>query len=201
MACTNHATASLKQNYLLSLWIHLRRSRKRQRYLKRTWSEPCSLLPVGRQAREFWTRSQNPKRLKATTISRSTTFSPPNCTELKYRLVRRNFYKTQYVLVSYLCCCCCNFFTQSLCIVMTKQGDSDYDRKDSRQKLDDDRKFEIEAAIVRVMKSRKRMQHSYLLAEVRTPLLILQDERMSSSSDSSSLWSLTCYVIMPQYFF
>lgn len=64
--------------------------------------------------------------------------------------------------------------------MMTKQGDSDHDRKDSRQRLDDDRKFEIEAAIVRVMKSRKRMQHSYLLAEVRNPLLILQDKRVFS---------------------
>lgn len=53
------------------------------------------------------------------------------------------------------------------CLVTTKQGESDHDRKDARQKLDDDRKYETEAAIVRVMKSRRRMQHSYLLAEVK----------------------------------
>ena len=47
-----------------------------------------------------------------------------------------------------------------------KQGESDPERKETRQKVDDDRKHEIEAAIVRIMKSRKKMQHNILVAEV-----------------------------------
>lgn len=50
--------------------------------------------------------------------------------------------------------------------VAAKQGESDPERKETRQKVDDDRKHEIEAAIVRIMKSRKKMQHNVLVAEV-----------------------------------
>lgn len=52
-------------------------------------------------------------------------------------------------------------------LVAAKQGESDPERKETRQKVDDDRKHEIEAAIVRIMKSRKMMQHNVLVAEVR----------------------------------
>lgn len=51
-------------------------------------------------------------------------------------------------------------------LVAAKQGESDPERKETRQKVDDDRKHEIEAAIVRIMKSRKKMQHNVLVAEV-----------------------------------
>lgn len=50
--------------------------------------------------------------------------------------------------------------------VAAKQGETDPERKETRQKVDDDRKHEIEAAIVRIMKSRKKMQHNVLVAEV-----------------------------------
>lgn len=50
--------------------------------------------------------------------------------------------------------------------MVAKQGESDPERKETRQKVDDDRKHEIEAAIVRIMKSRKKMQHNVLVAEV-----------------------------------
>ncbi|KAL0201607.1 hypothetical protein M9458_004794, partial [Cirrhinus mrigala] len=50
------------------------------------------------------------------------------------------------------------------------QGESDPERKETRQKVDDDRKHEIEAAIVRIMKSRKKMQHNVLVAEVTQQL-------------------------------
>lgn len=53
-----------------------------------------------------------------------------------------------------------------------KQGESDPERKETRQKVDDDRKHEIEAAIVRIMKSRKKMQHNVLVAEVSEPELV-----------------------------
>ncbi|KAM9323145.1 cullin-3-B-like [Pholidichthys leucotaenia] len=50
--------------------------------------------------------------------------------------------------------------------VAAKQEESDPGWKENRQKVDDDKKHEIEAAVVRIMKSRKKMQHSVLVAEV-----------------------------------
>lgn len=44
------------------------------------------------------------------------------------------------------------------------KGESEPERRETRSKVDEDRKHEIEAAIVRIMKSRKRMPvniHSY----------------------------------------
>lgn len=64
--------------------------------------------------------------------------------------------------VSVSCC----VLTRTVCTVAAKQGESDPERKETRQKVDDDRKHEIEAAIVRIMKSRKKMQHNVLVAEV-----------------------------------
>nr|DBA26014.1 TPA: hypothetical protein GDO54_010327 [Pyxicephalus adspersus] len=54
--------------------------------------------------------------------------------------------------------------------VAAKQGESDPERKETQKKVDDDRKHEIEAAIVRIMKSRKKMQHNVLVAEVTQQL-------------------------------
>lgn len=59
-----------------------------------------------------------------------------------------------------------NKFKPFISAVAAKQGESDPERKETRQKVDDDRKHEIEAAIVRIMKSRKKMQHNVLVAEV-----------------------------------
>lgn len=53
---------------------------------------------------------------------------------------------------------------------MTAKGESEPERKETRSKVDEDRKHEIEAAIVRIMKARKRMQHSALVAEVTEQL-------------------------------
>lgn len=38
------------------------------------------------------------------------------------------------------------------------KGESEPERKETRSKVDEDRKHEIEAAIVRIMKARKTMQ-------------------------------------------
>lgn len=40
---------------------------------------------------------------------------------------------------------------------MAAKGESEPERKETRSKVDEDRKHEIEAAIVRIMKSRKKM--------------------------------------------
>jgi len=53
---------------------------------------------------------------------------------------------------------------------VTAKGESEPERKETRNKVDEDRKHEIEAAIVRIMKARKRMNHSGLVAEVTEQL-------------------------------
>lgn len=45
---------------------------------------------------------------------------------------------------------------------MAAKGESEPERKETRSKVDEDRKHEIEAAIVRIMKSRKKMTVSSL---------------------------------------
>lgn len=50
------------------------------------------------------------------------------------------------------------------------KGESEPERRETRSKVDEDRKHEIEAAIVRIMKARKRMPHNVLVAEVTEQL-------------------------------
>lgn len=50
------------------------------------------------------------------------------------------------------------------------RGESEPERKETRSKVDEDRKHEIEAAIVRIMKARKQMSHSSLVNEVTEQL-------------------------------
>ncbi|XP_013789108.1 cullin-3-A-like isoform X1 [Limulus polyphemus] len=50
------------------------------------------------------------------------------------------------------------------------KGESEPERKETRCKVDEDRKHEIEAAIVRIMKARKRLQHNVLVTEVTEQL-------------------------------
>ncbi|KAL6049859.1 Cullin-3A isoform A [Balamuthia mandrillaris] len=55
--------------------------------------------------------------------------------------------------------------------VMTVQrGESNEERTVTRLKVDEDRKHQIEAGIVRIMKARKTMEHSALIAEVTKQL-------------------------------
>ncbi|RWS29968.1 cullin-3-A-like protein, partial [Leptotrombidium deliense] len=48
---------------------------------------------------------------------------------------------------------------------VTAKGESEPERKETRSKVDEDRKHEIEAAIVRIMKARKRINHVGLVTE------------------------------------
>lgn len=50
---------------------------------------------------------------------------------------------------------------------ITAKTESDPERQETRNKVEDDRKHEIDAAIVRTMKTRKTMSHAQLVAEVR----------------------------------
>ncbi|XP_031623522.1 cullin-3 isoform X1 [Contarinia nasturtii] len=50
------------------------------------------------------------------------------------------------------------------------KGESEPEHKETRSKVEEDRKHEIEAAIVRIMKSRKKMAHNLLVSDVTTQL-------------------------------
>jgi len=47
-----------------------------------------------------------------------------------------------------------------------RQGEAEPERNETRKKVDEDRKHEIEACIVRIMKSRKQLNHNQLVSEV-----------------------------------
>jgi len=55
-------------------------------------------------------------------------------------------------------------------VMAAARGESKEEREVTRQKVDEDRKHQIEAAIVRIMKARKTMEHSSLIAEVTQQL-------------------------------
>ncbi|KAJ1365241.1 hypothetical protein KIN20_025483 [Parelaphostrongylus tenuis] len=54
--------------------------------------------------------------------------------------------------------------------LVTFKGETEPEKKETRTKVEDDRKHEIEAAIVRVMKSRKVLDHNNLIMEVTQQL-------------------------------
>ena len=47
-----------------------------------------------------------------------------------------------------------------------RQGESEPERNETKRKVDEDRKHEIEACVVRIMKSRKQLNHNQLVSEV-----------------------------------
>lgn len=50
--------------------------------------------------------------------------------------------------------------------LVSSRGETEPERKETLKKVEDDRKHEIEAAIVRVMKARKILIHNDLITEV-----------------------------------
>ena len=55
---------------------------------------------------------------------------------------------------------------RALFVSVAGKVEQETDRVETRAKVDEDRKHEIEAAVVRIMKARKKMPHSQLVAEV-----------------------------------
>ena len=47
-----------------------------------------------------------------------------------------------------------------------RQGEAEPERNETKRKVDEDRKHEIEACVVRIMKSRKTLNHNQLVSEV-----------------------------------
>jgi cullin 3 len=55
-------------------------------------------------------------------------------------------------------------------VAATKENDKE--KLETRHKVDEDRKPQVEAAIVRIMKSRKALDHNLLIAEVTQQLRV-----------------------------
>ena len=58
---------------------------------------------------------------------------------------------------------------------LTAKIENDPERQETRNKVDDDRKHVIDAAIVRIMKTRRTMTHTQLITEVRKSLRLSFD--------------------------
>ncbi|PAV88495.1 hypothetical protein WR25_23120 [Diploscapter pachys] len=54
--------------------------------------------------------------------------------------------------------------------MVQSRSENEPERKETRSKIDEDRKHEVDAAIVRIMKARKQIQHNNLIAEVTEQL-------------------------------
>ena len=78
-------------------------------------------------------------------------------------------------------------------ILPLARGESKEERDATREKVDEERKHQIEAAIVRVMKARKTMEHSQLIAEVTQQL----SARYTSTPSLAPPLALSC-VIRPK---
>jgi cullin 3 len=65
---------------------------------------------------------------------------------------------------------------------ITAKTETDPERHETRNKVDDDRKHEIDAAIVRIMKTRKTMLHPQLIAEVSFTVEAILSPRFSDLS-------------------
>lgn len=67
-----------------------------------------------------------------------------------------------------------NEFTANLARIkiqtVANKVESDGERRQTQDKVDEERKHQIEAAIVRIMKDRKTMEHNELIAEVTKQL-------------------------------
>ncbi|VDN01726.1 unnamed protein product, partial [Onchocerca ochengi] len=49
--------------------------------------------------------------------------------------------------------------------MVSGRAEAEPERKETRSRIDEDRKHEVEAAVVRVMKARKKLLHNVLVAE------------------------------------
>lgn len=95
---------------------------------------------------------------------------------------------------------------------VTAKGETEPERKETRSKVDEDRKHEIEAAIVRIMKARKRMTHASLVSEVTeqlkarflpSPTIIkkrieglIEREYLARTADDRSVFFTTLFMLI-----
>lgn len=59
-----------------------------------------------------------------------------------------------------------NFIGRVKIQTVAAKGESEPERRETRNKVDEDRKHEIEAAIVRIMKARKKMAVSAVMLDI-----------------------------------
>lgn len=58
------------------------------------------------------------------------------------------------------------FFRVKIQQASARQGEAEPERNETKRKVDEDRKHEIEACVVRIMNSRKTLNHNQLVTEV-----------------------------------
>lgn len=78
---------------------------------------------------------------------------------MNVRVLRKGRNSHHFNLIFILCLICilCECVFRVKIQTVAAKGESEPERRETRNKVDEDRKHEIEAAIVRIMKARKRM--------------------------------------------
>ena len=93
-----------------------------------------------------------------------------------------SMYGLAFVLIYYL-------FRVKIQQASARSGEAEPERNETRKKVDEDRKHEIEACIVRIMKSRKQLNHNQLVSEVKFSFYL----HLSVARSQSWLWWWCCF--------
>lgn len=132
---------------MLAIVWHTRKFNKKRIFLRRILFEHFNHCRWGSCSNVCFFVHQKQKKLNRQTSSLLTMASSPSCTSpLSFPL----FSITWWIKILFLS------FRVKIQTVAAK-GETEPERRETRNKVDEDRKHEIEAAIVRIMKSRKKL--------------------------------------------
>lgn len=80
---------------------------------------------------------------------------------------------------------------------VSAQKETETEKQETRQKVEEDRKPQIEAAIVRIMKSRKDMEHNALIADVTAQVGRPHDIRKENAPPSRAVHAMQSKIERP----
>lgn len=134
---------------IVNEWL-MRKSSKKLIFLKKISSEHCNLYPWVNCSNDCSCEHRKRRKLSRAMNFMWTMHLYQNSTSEK---LENSDEENRFSLISF-------YFRVKIQTVAAK-GETEPERRETRSKVDEDRKHEIEAAIVRIMKSRKRLTVSF----------------------------------------